>query len=207
MSFQSVHDLLTPPGVVRKQKFWDWFSGDSLKSYWTFANESGSGGSGAMQDAVNGGYQITTDTSSNDYSGISFSNIANHYSATASSFIAVANRDSTLSRYWAGLMETKNGVGDYYICDNVSANTFYILKTSDGGTNTDTNTSVAVDTTVRKSQGISNNSSIALWLDDVLEAINTANLPTTALQPNYVVMTNTTAAKTGSIRYFEAYNT
>jgi hypothetical protein len=35
MTFDSVYEMTNPLTTVRKQHFWDWFSGDSLNARWT----------------------------------------------------------------------------------------------------------------------------------------------------------------------------
>jgi len=206
MSFQSVHDMLVPPGQVRKQKFWDFFDGDSLRSWWTEADGAGTG-SGAMADEVDGGYQLTTGTSDNNWRRLTFDDLARHYEPTGSVFIIICNRDSTLSRFFAGLINPKNAANQTILVDNDTDNTFYELATVDGSTTNAVATSVTVDTTVRKHFGILNAASAKLSIDDTLEAISTSNLPTVKLQPIFAVQTRTTAARTGNIRRYEAYNT
>lgn len=185
-------------GTVAKSRCVDNFSGDSLDEMWT----AGGTGSGAMNDAVNGGYRITTGASTNDFYHISFNNSSRHYSNTGSVFVLTCNRNTTLARYFAGLANNTSFTSNFFLVDNDNTNSFYRLKV--GASNVDT--SIAVDTTVRTSMGILKSASASLSIDGSLEAISTSNLPSNQLQPSYVVQTKTTAAATGDITFMEAYN-
>ena len=41
MTFSSVYEMFDPLTTVRKQHFWDWFSGDDLRSTWNKNDISG----------------------------------------------------------------------------------------------------------------------------------------------------------------------
>jgi len=84
MTFNSVYEILDPISTIRKQRFWDWFDGDALRSWWA-QTSFGAGGTVSMEDAVDEGLKIVTNTASLDGQQIDF-NDERHYSETASIF-------------------------------------------------------------------------------------------------------------------------
>jgi len=59
MAFPSVYEMMNPLTTVRKQHFWEYFSGSTLNSRWTF--KAGAGGvvvSQGMADEVNDGFKF-----------------------------------------------------------------------------------------------------------------------------------------------------
>jgi len=205
MSFQSVHDMLTPPGIVRKTKFWDFFDGDSLRSWWTLTDSTGTG-SGAMNDAIDGGYRLTSGTGFFDLIRIDFNNIS-HYEETGCVFIGILNIDSiTSNTQSAGLADTGPASPHRALYKNASGSTFLQLETN-GGSTTTGDSSIAIDTVTHKAQINMRSASALLTIDDLLEVVNTANLPTQPMQPTLVMLGQAGSAKTGNYNYCEAYNT
>jgi len=204
MSFQSVHDLLVPPGIVRKQKFWDFFDGDSLRSWWN-VNSTGSNG---MVDTVDEGYFLTTGTADNNRESIDHNDI-NHYSATGATCIFVMrNTETTLRRFFAGFKDSES-FGHYAVIDddtdNGSGNVELVSR--DGSSTGAVDLGLSLDETFHKWQLNFRTSSVLAFRDNVLSGLATSNLPTTAQQLNAAAQTRTTAARTAHIRYFEAFNT
>ena len=74
MAFPSVYEMFAPLTTVRKQHFWDYFSGATLNSRWTVDNHS-FGGTATMQDEVDGGVRITGGTGTNHSCEINFNDI------------------------------------------------------------------------------------------------------------------------------------
>lgn len=206
MSFQSVHDMLTPPGIVRPQKFWDFLDGDSLRSWWTATNLGS--GSIAMDDTVDKGLLITTGASSGNEGHITFNDIR-HYSHVSSVCIAVTKaNDATNRDMHAGFTEQTGSVFNTrasYL--DASAATFKRLQTSVNGSTTNTDTSIVLDENWTKSKVELRASSVLISLSDTLEGISTSNVPDVALQPYCRFETKEAAAKTGNIRRMECYNT
>ena len=205
MSFQSVHDLLTPPAVIRKTKFWDWFDGDSLKSWWTLTHKAGSG-SGAMNDAVDGGYRITTGSTSSDNSIIDFNSI-NHYASNASMFIGVFAPVESTSRLTHVGMDDSNSFGEYSFIENDTSDTFIGLKTRDGVTTTQIDSTVAIDEVYHNHRIVLGSASHNLFMDGTLEVAKTTNLPTADLQPAFRIFTRTSASRSIDCLRCEVYNT
>jgi len=208
-TFDSVYEMFNPLTDVRKQHFWDWFSGGALDSKrWTYLNITGAG-SGAMSDSVNGGYAITTSGGAVRESNISFNNVR-EYSHTGCVSIWVAQATATSGQ------DTHLGFSDdatspsYTSSDNqanweIDSGTQYLL-TSDGSSASRTalTSATAMGSAFRVGKVECGSANIKLTIDGVLEVTKTTNRPSTALQPKFSVYGMT---KTGSVRYCEAYNT
>ena len=182
------------------------FSGSDLDSEWTFTDHLGTG-SGAMNDAVDGGYTITSDSTTFDNSSINFNDI-NHYSHNSSVIISSFKRDGTDSWTQTMLVEQLASLSDtgIQILDDTD-NTYKQMNTRLNGSGTAVDSSVVIDTLMTTYKLELKASSCVAHINGTLEIIKTTDLPDVALQPVFRVGTRTTAAKTGSIRYMEAYNT
>ena len=72
MAFPSVYEMTNPLTTVRKQHFWEYFSGATLNSRWAITNWNSVTGATAMADEVDGGLKLTT---SGNRSAIQFNDI------------------------------------------------------------------------------------------------------------------------------------
>jgi hypothetical protein len=90
MTFDSVYEMTNPLTTVRKQHFWDYFSGSTLNSRWTTSNIVGTGTFG-MADEVDGGFSIKAGATTGNASGIEFNDIR-QYAHDGSVNIAVWKR-------------------------------------------------------------------------------------------------------------------
>lgn len=206
MTFNSVYEMFNPLTETRKQRFWDWFSGDALKSYWD-TEGFGSAGTYVIDDSVDGGLKITTGTSSGNQATLNFNNI-NQYDNQNSVSIDVVKRIDTSTRLDAGFITLSNNFGtNIGVMINNTDNTNIELRTADATTLSETAGSVAVHTNwfVSKLQFTSSNAKMTL--DGVLDVTKSSNLPADDLQPVVSVISNSAGAKSGAIRYCEAYNT
>jgi len=205
-AFASMTEALDPaPTIVPKTHFVEWFSGDALDSIWTLDGT----GSGAMNDAVNGGYRLTTTSTTNEDERIYFNNIR-HYAHDGSVFISVASMNSaTDSLMHTGLIEQLTDTTDtriqlYQFNPN---ETNVILVTSVNTVDNKVDTGVVISTDTIKYKMELKSASALAWMDDDLTAISTASLPDVAMQPFHSITTRTTAVKTSDIRYMECFNT
>jgi len=210
MTFPSVYEMFDPLTRVRKQHFWDWFSGDDLKSIWTLENHSGTG-SGAMADSVDGGYSVTSGTNANERTGIHFNQI-HPWAHDGSVLIGVIKPTTgTNNLITLGLDENDEpspGTEDLVIYRDDTNDSFSKISTADGTTKTSIFTDISSGGTSWIGVKIElNGSNAKLTLDGTLKATKTTNLPLQKMQPIFLNMTRTTAARTGSIRYMECYNT
>ena len=208
MSFQSVHDMLVPPGIVRKTKFWDFFDGDSLRSWWTRIDHSGTGTDG-MVDGVDEGAFVKADTaSSGNMSALGFDS-PQHYSDSGSVFISVVravNTDGIVNVGLRGNIQTQYSRNSIQY-DNRDGETFKRLVTGDNSTTTLTDSTVAVDQAWTKTKGEARTSSALLFIDDVLEVATTSTLPTTKMEPIISDFNISGGPAETRVRYYEAYNT
>ena len=210
MVFPSFYEMSNPLTVVRKQHFWDWFSGDTLNSRWTTHNITGTG-TFEMADDVDGGFKIITSTSSAAKQCINFNDIR-QYSPTASEVIVVMKRvtDSGINgNILAGLSYGNNNYPFHSIAvTNYKADTYYSLHStsSTGYGRESTSASLPVDTAWHVHKLTNSSANLKLTSDGVLGVTKTTNRPIHNMQP--IVFTNSTsAASEMRIRYFEAYNT
>ncbi|MDH3834389.1 MAG: hypothetical protein OES34_09560 [Nitrosopumilus sp.] len=208
MSFTSVHDMLTPPKIIRKQRFWDFFDGDSLRSWWAQRDVAGTG-TFAMQATVDDGFRITTGSTSGNNSLIDFNDAARHYSHIGSIFIGNMRSTSVTDHYTiTGLTEQGASPSDTrYNWKNDSTISFMSMGTAVNSSSTNVSSSITPDTNFHKVAAEAKSASVIGWVDDILEAISTANLPDVALQPIFRQGTRSDNAKGGRIKYIEAYNT
>jgi len=201
--------MLDPLTTLRLQRFWDWFSGDDLNSYWSKVNYSGTG-TFTMVDAVDEGFSVTTASDTNARnSGIEFNN-KKQYSSSGSVFITVF-RTVTASNNQAvvGLVENAGTGGDYYIVINRQGSTFYGLQNRNDASGTSTtDTTISVDTSFHSHKGTIDGTTCTLTIDGVLGASTTSNVPDENMEPEFNVLNHTSAqANEARIRYYEAYNT
>ena len=204
----SYYDLFTDKGQVMSQRFVDYFSGSSLDSRWTTTNVNGTN-TFTMSDSVDGGFAITSGTSNGNRGMINF-NDKRQYAFNSSVLIAIVTRitatnamaivgfantgliQPTLNAAWLG---------------NETSQTFYRLVTSEGSTQTASNTDIPVDTTTRSIKIECGSTNIKLTIDGVEKVDKTTDRPAAKLQPFFYSRTLTTAAAESRIRYLEAYNT
>lgn len=202
---RSMRETLEPAETPMFQHFVEWFSGDSLDSIWSIRDIGG--GSNAMNDAVNGGFKLTTGTSTNNHSTLHFNDIS-HYSHNSSVWIAVVTRDAADTWINCGLTEQFNVPSDTHInYDNDSTQSFIRLQTGLNNANTNIITSVATGAERRKIRLELRASSGLMWIDDALAGISTTNLPDVVQQTFLKVATRAAAAKDALLHYMECYNT
>lgn len=207
MTFSSVYEMFDPLTTVRKQRFWDFFDGDDLRSWWTTNNIQGTP-TFQMADVVDEGFEIITGATANDGGQILFNNIR-QYSNTASMMISVIRALSNASQSAeVGLRQVISGLNFALVGQKTdSSTTDYIIDTSDATTRTQTVATFALDTVFHVHQLELTSANAKYSIDGGLEVTKTTNLPTLKLQPVYFVQTLTTVAKTGRIRYLEVFNT
>jgi len=204
MTFDSVYQMFDPLTTVRKQHFWDWFSGDDLKAWWTESTVATP--TTGMSDSVDGGYEITCDSAS-DEAYIHF-NDKRQYSHTGSVFIGVL-QISTGSDITSdiGFCNNKDdpavASNDGVVFEQGSSTTYLSVS---NGTRTLNNLSRTPDTNPHVFKIELTASNVTGYIDGVSEGTFTVNLPVDKLQPE-VRAKYATSTSTTNIRYIEAYNT
>ena len=210
MVFPSFYEMSNPLTTVRKQHFWEWFSGDTLNSRW---DKTVVGSTGAMDNAVDGGYLFTTGASNNDITELDFAD-KTQYSNTASEVISVWKLGGTGNYHNAsvGLMSATyaltgvNQVG--WVMDNSIASTNYFMKCGNPSGVQYIWTTVPFDTNYHVFKSTIAGGAMTGSIDGVAVSTQSSNLPNGVMQPHIHRQNKTgSGAMTLNIRYFEAYNT
>jgi len=207
MAFPSVYEMTNPLTTVRKQHFWEYFSGATLNSRWTTTDITGTN-TFAMKDAVDGGFQITTGGNSGDHGTITFNDIR-QYAHNGSTIIGVVKFDETTIDGAFGLSNSNTLGSSHSVLWSESVESNFKLSTSGTGARTETDTSVARDTATRTVKIVNGSSDVNMYFDNVLvSTISSPNpIPNASMQPIFYLKTQSAATKTGHITYCEAYNT
>ena len=203
--FNSMYESFNELTTVNKQHFVEWFSGDALDTIWT-VTETGSG-TKAMSDSVDGGYQAETSTGASDKIALNFNN-KRQYNHQGSVFITVAKRfTSGFINGFNDTLTTWDNPSNEAGIINKTGVTYQRAITSDSTTQSESNTSVAIDTSWHSYKGELDASNYYLTIDGTLEVTKTTNLPTAKMQPQlFTYVISGTAGKMG-VRYLETYNT
>ena len=208
MTFDSVYEMFDLLTTVRKQRFWEWFSGNNLKSYWITNNLVGVS-TFAMADDIDQGFSITTSISSTAKGSISF-NDKRQYDPTASVCIVVARRvTNTGSLGFAIGLSNTNDTGsaiNFAAHSDIITDTFKSVTTADGTTTSRIQGSIPVDAAFHALKFELLPSSLKWSVDGVVQTDKTSNLPTVKLQPLFK-MNSVSQVSECRIRYFEAFNT
>jgi hypothetical protein len=202
----SLYEQLFPLTTVMGQRVVETFSGDSLNTdRWTHTDLVGTK-SYAMADAVNGGLEMTSATTTNDRHVLWF-NGKNQYAHDGSVAIFVMERTSAVGTINVGFSEDATGATDDCQVRNHAGITYYDLITTGSSSTTEISSSIANDTTRRVVKLENLGASTILYIDGVSEATSTTNLPSIALSPFVYHQTTAASAATAQISYCEAYNT
>ena len=204
MVFTNVYEMITPPHVIKKSWFVDYFDGLQAKLYWNFTNIIGSGSS-IIETGIDAGLRIQTGATDDNESGINFSDIR-HYSQTGCVAHIVSDRD-TGTRSRGGFSENVDMTNSFAFVENDPDDTFYQIVSDDGTTETTTDTSIVDDILVHRHKLELTSANIQLTMDGILESTKTTNRPDQPQQPFYAVKARAAGSHVGHIRYYEAYNT
>ena len=207
MTFASVYEMFDPLTTVRKQRFWDWFSGDDLHSRWTKSTNGSS--TFAMDDSIDGGYKIYPGASNTNYAQIHFNN-RHHFSETGSVLITVWKQASTNGgATTVGLLNTNTSWNTNFAGSRFwsASDTKFELRTADASTASESATSVDVDTNFHVMKYECGSSDVKMWIEGTLEVTKTTNRPTTRLQPFFMAWNENGNRDYAHIRYLETYNT
>ena len=210
MVFPSVYDMTNESmTTVRKQHFWEYFSGATLNSRWTTSNITHTG-TYAMVDEADEGFSISSSTSG-ARSAIGFNNMR-QFSPTASVAIFDLRRMTDASHdSYAGFKfdATNSTFYDTAVVSQASYATNIGLYTgaSTGTPSNQTDSNVARDTAWHNYKIENGSANIKLSIDGVVKITKTSERPIKKMQPFVLNSTNTSASKETRIKYFEAYNT
>lgn len=204
--YDSMYESRSALTTIQKQHFVEWFSGSALDSIWTTTNLQGTN-TFAMNDAVNGGFRITTSTASSDKGIIHFNDI-NQYAYNGSVFIAVIESGG-IGGVRTGFRSVHSGDSTECSLLNMDSGLTNIqLRTADASTTstTDTGTPIAVHGNPLVMKIELDGSNNILTIDGVVEVTKSTNRPTVVQQPTSS-MTGKASADTLDHRYMECYNT
>ncbi len=195
--------------MVRKQQVVENFSGQTLNERWTLNNPIGSG-SGAMLDAIDGGYQLTSGSNLNDIQSINFNSIA-QYDFDLSAIYLVMRKDEADARMAGGLLDGDEPAAAqnhmFVRIDDVTDGGNDSLATGNGTTSSQTDLGVASTTTqinylLRKFATYA-----TAHRNGVFVGVKTTLLPTGKMEPLFKVKNKLAGAgRKCSIQYLEALN-
>ena len=198
---ETVYTLTSVP----KKHFVEFFSSDgTVPARWT-STVTGTG-SVTMPTGDNEGISMITGTTANSHAGINFNTISNFdFGDSSCIFITEMTNIGDYETYqgFSNVNTAGSGKGAWLWAND--ANAKFYLGTS-GGSFTFTATSIDVDTAAHVFQLVLASASVKLYIDGVLRATGTANLPDAVLQPFMDLFTADTTSRTLKCRYYEAWN-
>ncbi len=207
MAFPSVYEMFAPLTTVRKQHFWEYFSGATLNSRWTLNGTNDAG----MKNTAGGGYYIEPPSGANT---IMYFNNIRPFAHNGSVCIAVVGGNLVGSRVdvQVGLASASefSGVEDKAVYAHDSG-VGLIMNTADGTTESEVSSTSGGSLTDDSWNTIkieTKSSSVEYIWNGVADGTLTTNLPDTSLQPAMEVRSVASAgADYGKIKYMECYNT
>jgi len=205
MAFPSVYEMTNPLTTVRKQHFWEYFSGATLNSRWRQNNITGTG-TYALADSVGGGLVLTAGAGGTDLASIDFNDIR-QFSPTASTCVVVAKATASKQSSWGMINTVSSGIHGIKTVIN-STNTDPVrLYTSNSSETAATATSFVCSTAQASFNTYKmwiESSNAYLSINGTLQATKSNNMPTLKMQP--FAYSRLSGAVT-NIRYMECYNT
>jgi len=205
MTFGSVYEMFNPLTDVRKQHFWEWFSGTSIDSRWTRTFSTGTAG---MSDSVNGGYLMSGSAGQNE--GLWFNDI-NEFAHNGSVMIFVEyGTVSTRVKCIGGLSDDSNSTLSSINKASIHHDTGVSCEAQTANGSSAGSTTMTGSDLADGSLGvykIETKSSTVEFSDlGVLKATRDATLPTSKMEPVFI-MSSVTGTNSMGITYCEAYNT
>jgi hypothetical protein len=213
MVFPTVLSMVSPVQEVKKSWHVEWFYGNDLKAYWTKFNNAGVG-TFAMVDDKNEGFSVICDSGANDNSELNYGNIR-HYDSEAFEQISVWRRGALAvdGQVAFGVTDEPNGVIGSSVNNQINfvdgddtANKSFLHNNGVSPVSV-IDSGVPVDTLFHKYR-IKATATFALgFIDGILRATATTDIPTGSVQPAMFVRTFLGTAFEGRIRRHEIYNT
>tara|TARA_R110000824_G_scaffold119273_1_gene273295 strand:- start:12 stop:638 length:627 start_codon:yes stop_codon:yes gene_type:complete len=206
-TFDSVYEMTNPLTEIRRQHFWEYFSGSTLNSRWNVTQVYLGGGTAPMSDSVDGGCVLTTAGGSDDGVEINFQN-HRAYNPTGSVIIGSIKKGEINSYIDFGFSGTIDG-SNYNSAEvrMMNSGNFRLITGSSGGSST-THSDLAIDLNWHTHKIECSITDTKLTIGGVLKIIKTTDRPNKKAQPAMSTWSLTDAsAKHGYINYCEAYNT
>ena len=214
MVFPSVYEMTNPLTTVRKQHFWEYFSGATLNSRWTALTQTTSF-TATMADEVDGGVLLTPNSGNNGGGTIAFAD-KRTFAHNGSVFICNAKRSSitNFNNTPTGFSSTVRGdsAGNHVAVWNMSTigsrPNFFLKTCNNSGQEEETQSTVSMDTSFHKFRLECKSSSVDGSIDGLTDITCTSKLPTIAMQPICGLQNGSSGtAHTMNVNYVEAYNT
>jgi len=214
MVFCSFYEITDPIIGTRKARMVCWFDGDTVHPRWELR---GAGCfSGAMQDCVNEGYNITTGTVSGQFVHLEYGttccNSIRHFCDDSSILIGVirgiatANQGSKVG--FANDVNSANHISYAGSDTSLQACCFMLQTSSCTACQFSTVLCVALDTNFHVFKMDLQACQACGFIDSACAAAtNSCGLPSAKLMPTFTNVTRNTGAKSSRINYIEAYNT
>ena len=212
MTFPSVYEMTNPLTTVRKQHFWDWFSGDSPNSRWTLEQLIGGDSTFTASDSVDGGMNFANTSTNNRVANIHFNN-KRQYAYDGSTFIWVVKRNSATS---LGILLD---IGLNGATGQTSTNSIVFRQYDDGSSfvgalsksatvESTTATDVATNSNMQVLKCAIDSTNAIYSINGVTKVTKTTNLPVAKMQPK-IRMDNVTetGVRDVNMTYLEVYNT
>ncbi len=208
---QSVFELTDPFGFDRKQRFWDYFDGDALRSWWTTGIFSGGSPDFTMIDGKNEGFEIDSSSVASLDGGFLWFNDIRQFDPASMRLIvelkALSNTDTVVS---TGVAENNTfGTTDEGFSsgvDTATSTSFFLHKAIDSVGLTQVTGTVVLDTNWHRFKIDGNSLGSKYWIDGKLDVIQTTRTPTAKVQPVMFVIQRSATPIQGRIRYLECWN-
>lgn len=209
MVFSSVYEMFAPLTTVRKQHFWDYFSGATLNSRWTF--KAGAGGTVSSQGMTEYGYKLLM---TNGHVGTYDFAQKRQFDPDNSVVIGSCKRYNSSGAIGVGFVgdDTDTGSGYYerratWIRIKTGTNNI-TGRTADGSGSTDHDTGITSDDSFHTLKCQLTSSATHFSVDGVLKVSSNGSQNETdeKLQPMFISEPSG-ASSGGYVNYMECYNT
>lgn len=207
--YTSIYELFYKLTTIGKQFFVEWFVGNDLNTnIWTISNNAGSRGTATTADVENGGLALKTGALLYDNIVINH-NLKRQFIHNSSICTVIAKTpNSSPSEIdldtGFGLGDSNTLTGNFAGCEISSGN--FSLSTELTGVGRTITTMQAIDTNYHVFQFILGSSNVKGYIDGVLKATNSTNLPNAKMSPLAMCQNNALVAVELDLLYFEARN-
>lgn len=206
MVFPSVYEMFAPLTTVRKQHFWEYFSGATLNSRW---NETSVVSGSMSTSSANNGYTFSCGTGTWDTGALNF-NQKRTFSPTTAVSITVAKR--TGNGYMInGFNDSNNTWGNSSneaSISNLYSATYLAGFNADGTAQTQGDLTQTVDEEYHTQKVECGTTATDYSIDGVLGLTRGTNKPIAKMQPIVSAMHyNSGSAPSVFVKYMECYNT
>jgi len=206
--FTSLYEAFNPLTTLAKTHFIEWFSGDALDSIWTTRNLIGTSVF-TMVDAIDDGFSITSETTTNEVGAIDFNDIGHYDPRLFEMIFVMKGSHTTNTRISGGLSEDNVYSANFLLAGlrPVDTPTNYSLFSQADATGSTADTGIAMDTNFHVHKLIGTSANIQYEIDGVAGVTKTTDRPDGKSQPAFLCQTVGTAQRILNVRYMEIYST